>query len=258
MIFESHAHYDDEAFEQDREELLASMQARGIGAVINVSASAEGIERTVELTQRYPFIWGAVGVHPDEVGTMDSGTLERMRELCGEEKIVAVGEIGLDYYWDKENHSVQKEWFCRQMEVAREEKLPFIIHSRDAAKDTLDLMKELRAGEMSGGVIHCFSYSRELAREYLNMGLYIGIGGVVTFKNGKKLKEVTEYTPLDRILLETDSPYLAPVPNRGKRNTSWNLPYVAEEIARIKGISTEEVIKVTRENARKLFYKVKE
>ena len=258
MIFETHAHYDDAAFDEDRQEVLEGMDALGVETVINVCAEVESLERTVALMEQYPHVYGAVGIHPDDAGKMNDQVLAKIRKLCAHEKTVAVGEIGLDYYWDKENHSVQKEWFCRQMEVAREEKLPFIIHSRDAAKDTLDLMKELRAGEMSGGVIHCFSYSRELAREYLNMGLYIGIGGVVTFKNGKKLKEVTEYTPLDRILLETDSPYLAPVPNRGKRNTSWNLPYVAEEIARIKGISTEEVIKVTRENARKLFYKVKE
>ena len=252
MIFESHAHYDDEAFEQDREELLASMQARGIGAVINVSASAEGIERTVELTQRYPFIWGAVGVHPDEVGTMDSGTLERMRELCGEEKIVAVGEIGLDYYWDKENHDRQKEWFVRQMDVAREMKKPIIVHSREAAADTLQVMKGAKAGEI-GGVIHCFSYAKEMAREYLNMGFYLGIGGVVTFKNARKLKEVVEYAPLESILVETDSPYLAPVPNRGKRNSSLNLPYIIEEIARIKQVSAVEVERITEANARKLF-----
>lgn len=252
MIFESHAHYDDEAFEQDREELLASMQARGIGAVINVSVSAEGIERTVELTQRYPFIWGAVGVHPDEVGTMDSGTLERMRELCGEEKIVAVGEIGLDYYWDKENHDRQKEWFVRQMDVAREMKKPIIVHSREAAADTLQVMKDARAGEI-GGVIHCFSYAKEMAREYLNMGFYLGIGGVVTFKNARKLKEVVEYAPLESILVETDSPYLAPVPNRGKKNSSLNLPYIIEEIARIKQVSAAEVERITEANARKLF-----
>ena len=252
MIFESHAHYDDEAFEQDREELLASMQTRGIGAVINVSASAEGIERTVELTQRYPFIWGAVGVHPDEVGTMDSGTLERMRELCGEEKIVAVGEIGLDYYWDKENHDRQKEWFVRQMDVAREMKKPIIVHSREAAADTLQVMKDARAGEI-GGVIHCFSYAKEMAREYLNMGFYLGIGGVVTFKNARKLKEVVEYAPLESVLVETDSPYLAPVPNRGKRNSSLNLPYIIEEIARIKQVSAVEVERITEANARKLF-----
>ena len=152
--------------------------------------------------------------------------MERMRVLCGKEKIVAVGEIGLDYYWDKQDHQTQIFWFERQMEVARETGLPFIIHSREAARDTLETVKRVRAGEI-GGVVHCFSYEKEMAREFLNMGLYLGIGGVVTFKNGRKLKEVVEYAPLDRLLLETDSPYLAPVPNRGKRNSSLNLPYVA-------------------------------
>lgn len=253
MIFESHAHYDDEAFDEDRESLLASMQPHNIGAVINVSASPAGMESTAKLAEKYPFIWGAVGVHPDEVGTMDSTTLERIKELCRREKIVAVGEIGLDYYWDKENHSLQKEWFMRQMDAAREVKKPIIVHSREAAADTLQVMKSSDAGEI-GGVIHCFSYAREMAREYLNMGFYLGIGGVVTFKNAKKLKEVVEYAPLDSILVETDSPYLSPVPNRGKRNSSLNLPYIIQEIAEIKRISPEEVERVTEKNARRLFF----
>lgn len=253
MIFESHAHYDDEAFDEDRESLLACMQAYNIGAVINVSASPEGMESTAKLTEKYPFIWGAVGVHPDEVGAMDSTTLERIKELCGREKIVAVGEIGLDYYWDKENHSLQKEWFIRQMDAAKEVKKPIIVHSREAAADTLQVMKSSHAGEI-GGVIHCFSYAKEMAREYLNMGFYLGIGGVVTFKNAKKLKEVVEYAPLDSILVETDSPYLSPVPNRGKRNSSLNLPYIIQEIAEIKRISPEEVERVTEKNARRLFF----
>lgn len=253
MIFESHAHYDDEAFDEDRESLLASMQPHNIGAVINVSASPAGMESTAKLAEKYPFIWGAVGVHPDEVGSMDSTTLERIKELCRREKIVAVGEIGLDYYWDKENHSLQKEWFMRQMDAAREVKKPIIVHSREAAADTLQVMKSSDAGEI-GGVIHCFSYAREMAREYLNMGFYLGIGGVVTFKNAKKLKEVVEYAPLDSILVETDSPYLSPVPNRGKRNSSLNLPYIIQEIAEIKRISPEEVERVTEKNARRLFF----
>lgn len=253
MIFESHAHYDDEAFDEDRESLLASMQPHNIGAVINVSASPAGMESTAKLAEKYPFIWGAVGVHPDEVGSMDSTTLERIKELCRREKIVAVGEIGLDYYWDKENHSLQKQWFMRQMDAAREVKKPIIVHSREAAADTLQVMKSSDAGEI-GGVIHCFSYAREMAREYLNMGFYLGIGGVVTFKNAKKLKEVVEYAPLDSILVETDSPYLSPVPNRGKRNSSLNLPYIIQEIAEIKRISPEEVERVTEKNARRLFF----
>ncbi len=254
MIFESHAHYDDEAFDQDREELLASMPENGIEYIINVCAAADELERTIDLTKRYPFLYGAVGVHPDDAGKMNEDILTKIRELCHLEKVVAVGEIGLDYYWDKESHEIQKKWFEAQMEVAREEKMPFIIHSREAAEDTLNMMKALRAGEMSGGVIHCFSYSKEMAREYLNMGLYIGIGGVVTFKNAKKLKEVAAYVPLEQILLETDSPYLAPAPNRGKRNSSLNIPYIAQEIAQIKNLSYEEVVEQTNLNAKKLFF----
>ena len=185
---------------------------------------------------------------------MTEKTLEEIRQLSRLPKAVAIGEIGLDYYWHKEEHEheIQKKMFLAQMEIAREEKLPFMVHSRDAAKDTLDLVKDCMKGGMYGGIIHCFSYGKEIAGEYLDMGLYLGIGGVVTFKNAKKLKEVVAYAPLEQLVLETDSPYLSPEPNRGKRNSSLNLPYVAEAIAQIKGCSAEEVIAVTEENAKKL------
>lgn len=228
MIFESHAHYDDEAFDEDRKELLDALPAQGIGRVINVCAEVEGWDRTVDLMERYPYIYGAVGVHPDDVGALDEEKIQRMHQICQMEKTVAVGEIGLDYYWDKENHEKQIYWFERQLEVAREEKLPFIIHSRDAAKDTLDTMKRLHAGD---------------------------IGGVLTFKNARKLVEVVEYAPLESLLLETDSPYLAPIPNRGKRNSSLNIPYVVEKIAEIKGVSREEVEEVTWKNSFRVFSK---
>ena len=162
----------------------------------------------------------------------------------------------MDYYWDKEQHESQIYWFERQLQIAREEKLPFIIHSREAASDTLETMKRMRAGEI-GGVVHCFSYGKAMAREYLNMGLSLGIGGVLTFKNARKLKEVVEYAPLDSLLVETDSPYLAPVPNRGKRNSSLNLPWVIQVISEIKGISKEQVEEITRENGYRVFKKVK-
>ena len=174
-----------------------------------------------------------------------------MKSQCQKDKVVAVGEIGLDYYWDNESHDVQKKWFIKQLELARELDLPVIIHSRDAAADTLEIMKEHAKGLR--GVIHCFSYSLELAREYVKMGFHIGIGGVVTFKNGKKLKEIAQEIPLDRILLETDCPYLAPVPFRGKRNSSIYISYIAEEIANLKGITYEEVVAQTEENGKKLF-----
>lgn len=244
MIFETHAHYDDEKFDEDRAELLSSMQENGIGRIINVSANLESLENTRKLMEAYPFIYGAFGLHPDEVGDLNEDVMARMRELCRMEKAVAVGEIGLDYYWDKENHEKQEYWFRRQIALAREEKLPMIIHSREAAADTLRVMKEEKSEEI-GGVIHCFSYSVEMAEEYLKMGFYLGIGGVVTFKNAKKIKEVVQMAPMERIMLETDSPYLAPVPYRGKRNSSLYLPYVVQEIAELKGISEEEVIETT-------------
>ena len=252
MIFETHAHYDDEKFDEDRDALLSSMKENGIGRIINVSANLESLENTRKLMEQYPFIYGAFGLHPDEVGDLNEDVMERMRGLCRLEKAVAVGEIGLDYYWDKENHEKQQYWFRRQIALAREEKLPMIIHSREAAADTLRVMKEEKSEEI-GGVIHCFSYSAEMAEEYLKMGFYLGIGGVVTFKNAKKIKEVVQIAPMERILLETDSPYLAPVPYRGKRNSSLYLPYVVREIAEIKGISEEEVIEMTEKNAVRLF-----
>ena len=254
VIFETHAHYDDEAFAQDRENLLASMQEHGIGYIVNACESIERLKDTEELMEQYPFVYGAFGIHPDDAEKMTEETLEEIRQLSRLPKAVAIGEIGLDYYWHKEEHEheIQKKMFLAQMEIAREEKLPFMVHSRDAAKDTLDLVKDCMKGGMYGGIIHCFSYGKEMAREYLDMGLYLGIGGVVTFKNAKKLKEVVAYAPLEQLVLETDSPYLSPEPNRGKRNSSLNLPYVAEAIAQIKGCSEEEVIAVTEENAKKL------
>lgn len=251
MIFESHAHYDSEQFDEDRHELLMSMPEHGIGTVLNSGANWESVTACVELAEKYPHVYAAVGMHPDEVGDLNEERFAFLKEQCKKEKVVAVGEIGLDYYWDNESHDVQKKWFIRQLELARELDLPVLIHSRDAAADTLEIMKE--HGKGLRGVIHCFSYSIELAREYVKMGFHIGIGGVVTFKNGKKLKEIAQEIPLERILLETDSPYLAPVPYRGKRNSSLYIPYIAEEIANLKGISYDEVVAQTERNGKELF-----
>lgn len=252
MIFDSHAHYDDEAFDGDREELLSSMEEAGIGRIVNVGASIKGVSDTVKLAGTYPFLYGAVGIHPDHVGELDEEKIEWLRELTQEEKIVAVGEIGLDYHWDIEPREKQKEWFSRQLALSREVSLPVIVHSRDAARDTFDILKAEHAGS-AGGVIHCYSGSKEMARDYLELGYYIGIGGVVTFKNAKGIKEVAKYVPLDRILVETDCPYLAPAPNRGKRNSSLYLPYIIEEIAELKGVSSEEVEQKTYENAMRMY-----
>lgn len=252
MIFETHAHYDDHKFDEDRHELLSQMEAGGVTTIVNISSDMESVHETVELTKKYPFMYGAVGVHPCDTENLTEKDLEIIRQASREEKIVAIGEIGLDYYWDEPDRSIQKKWFEAQMELAREEKLPVVIHSRDAAQDTVEMMKALKAEEI-GGVVHCYSYSKEMVKTFLDMGFYIGVGGVVTFKNAKKLKEAVEYVPMDRIVLETDCPYLAPEPYRGKRNSSLYLPYVAEQIAALKGLTSEEVIKETRKNALALY-----
>ena len=256
MRFDTHAHYDDKQFEQDREELLASMKDNGIGTIVDVGSNMETSAWIVDAVKRYPMMYGAVGVHPSDTADLTDSDIDTLKEYAGKDKILAIGEIGLDYYWDEPERAIQKKWFEAQIELAREVKLPIIIHSRDAAKDTYDIMKALHAEDI-GGVVHCFSYSKEMARQFLDMGFYIGIGGVVTFKNAKTLKEVAAYAPLDRIVLETDCPYLSPEPNRGKRNSSLNLNYVAEELSQIQGIDKEELIAVTEENARKL-YRMKE
>lgn len=264
MIFDTHAHYDDEAFDSDRDLLLDSLGGAGIRAVTNIGASLASCRTTLELVERYPWMYGAVGVHPSETMELEMESPHRcaqgreaagirwLRAAAAGERIVAIGEIGLDYYWEEPDHVIQKKWFIRQLELARELKLPVVIHSRDAAKDTLDIMKGEHARDL-GGVIHCFSYSKETAREYLDMGYYLGIGGVITFNNAKKLKEVVEYMPLESIVLETDCPYLAPVPNRGKRNSSLNLPKVVELIAALKHVPEEQVEAVTWENAVKMY-----
>lgn len=251
-IFETHAHYDDEAFDEDREELLIGLPAQGIAKVVNIGSSMNSCRKTLELMDRYDYIYGAIGIHPSETAELDEEKFNRLREICRHPKCVAVGEIGLDYYWEEPEHDIQKKWFARQMELARELSLPVIIHSRDAAKDTVDMMKAARAEEI-GGVVHCFSYTKETARIFLEMGFYIGIGGVLTFKNAKKLQEAVESIPLERIVLETDSPYLAPVPFRGKRNCSLYLPYVVSALAEIKGISEEDVRRHAWQNACALY-----
>lgn len=251
MIFDTHAHYDDKQFDDDRNELLNSLQERGVGVIVNVSAAYESCERVVDMAQKYPFMYAAVGVHPDEVGDLNEEKFARMKEFFKDEKVVAVGEIGLDYYWDKESHEMQKEWFIRQLDLARELNLPVNIHSRDAAQDTMEIVREY--GKGLDGVIHCYSYSKDMALEYVEMGYYIGVGGVVTFKNSRKLKETVEAIPLTSIVLETDCPYLAPEPYRGKRNNSSYIKYTAEEIARIKGADSEEVLKQTEKNAKRLY-----
>ncbi len=251
-IFDTHAHYDDEAFDPDRDELLRGLPENGIEKVVNVGASLASCRRTLELMNRYEHVYGALGVHPSETAELDEEALAWLRQQCQVEKCVAVGEIGLDYYWDEPDREVQKKWFVRQLGLARELKKPVIIHSRDAAKDTVDLMKAERASEI-GGVVHCYSYTTETAKQFLDMGFYFGIGGVLTFQNARKLKEAAAYLPLDHIVLETDCPYLAPVPNRGKRNSSLYIPYVVTALAKLKGVEEDTVRQAAWENAHRMY-----
>ena len=257
-IFDTHAHYDDEAFDPDREAVIASLREHGIGAVVNVGANRAGTEHSLELAQKYDFFYGAAGVHPSDTMEFENGTvsISWLREIASQPKMLAIGEIGLDYYWDTPDRAIQKKWFLEQLALANELDKPVIIHSRDAAKDTLDLIREAGGADMSM-VIHCFSYEVEMAREYLKMGHFFGIGGVSTYKNARKLKEVIRFLPLEQILLETDCPYLSPTPHRGKRNSSLNLEYVIHAVAELKEISEEEVIAVTWANAHR-FYRLPE
>ncbi len=253
MIFDTHAHYDDDAFDEDRNSLLKNMKNKGVEFIVNVGASIDSTRRTLELAKEYPFIYAAIGVHPSETEELTKEDMKWIKSKASLEKVVAIGEIGLDYHWSDPAPSIQKTWFERQLELAGEVRLPVIIHSRDAAKDTLDILKEYRK-DLTKGVIHCFSYTKEIAREYLNMDFYFGIGGVLTFKNAKKLIEAVEYIPMNRILLETDCPYLAPEPYRGKRNQSDYIDFVAQRLSEIKNISKEEVLSQTMQNAKEFYF----
>ena len=252
MIFDSHAHYDDAQFDEDRMDVLSHLKDAGVAKVVNISNGWDDLLKTLELIKQVPFLYGTVGIHPCKVSELNDERMEQMRDFCSGDKIVAVGEIGLDYYWMSDPKEVQKEWFIRQLRLAKEVNLPVVIHSRDASQDTFDIMKAEHA-RTTGGVIHCYSGSVEMAREYVKMGYFLGIGGVVTFKNSKTLKKVAAEIPLEHIVIETDCPYLAPTPYRGKRNSSAYLPMVVEEIARLRGISPEEVERVTYENAMRLY-----
>lgn len=259
MIFDSHAHYDDSRFDEDREELLSSLYEHGIKKVINVCSDPASIGDVLEYVKKYrgieeykgfPVFYGAVGIHPSETEKLEEKDFDYLKTAASHDGIVAVGEIGLDYYYDEPEAKVQKKWFRLQLELAEELELPVIIHSRNACQDTLEILRERKDVT---GVIHCFSYTKETAEEYLKMGYYIGVGGVVTFKNAKKLKEAVEVIPMDRILLETDCPYLTPEPHRGTRNSSLMIPYIIEEIARIKRLEPAQVEETAWENTHRLF-----
>lgn len=250
MYFDSHAHYDDERFDEDREILLESLKEKGVDFVVNAAADMKSCETSLDLAKKHSFIYSSVGVHPHDVKDLTEADLEKMKELAANEKVVAIGEIGLDYYYDNSPRDDQRSWFMKQLLLAKDLNLPVIIHSREASQETFDMIVESGVKE---GVIHCFSGSYELAKEYVKRGFYLGIGGSLTFKNARKTVEVVEGIDLKHLLIETDCPYLTPVPHRGNRNDSSYLKYVVQKIAEIKGISEEEVARSTSQNARDLF-----
>ena len=253
-IFDTHVHYDDDAFDAAREEVIRSLQECGVAKAVDVGASIASSKKALELAKHYEHIYCALGVHPEEVYSADAAGWQWLEEHLAEEKCVALGEIGLDYHWKEEAPEDQKEAFIRQLRMAQEADLPVIIHSREAARDTADILKEYHNGD---GVIHCFSYTKEMAMEFVDMGYYIGIGGVLTYKNAKKLVEAAQVIPLERIVLETDGPYLAPEPKRGTRNVSSNIAYVIAKLSQIRGIPEEQIREAVWENAHRL-YRLKE
>ena len=250
MIFETHAHYDAEQFNADRDALLASLPGKGVGRVVDPGCDGPSSRMAVELSEKHPHVYAAVGWHPEEWESWSVESMPLLRQLAKHPKVVAIGEIGLDYYWDKEHKALQREMLERQINLALELSLPVIIHDREAHEDALETVLCYSALR---GVFHCFSGSPEMARELLRRGWYLGFDGPVTYKNNKKAAAVLSVTPMDRILVETDSPYMAPEPVRGRRNDSTNLPYIIARIAEIKGVSPVEMERITWQNACRLF-----
>jgi len=251
MFFDTHAHYDDEKFEPDRDAVLASMQASGVSLIVNPGCSVESSKAAVRLAERYPHVYAAVGIHPEECDGTGEAELNALRDLCTRPKVVAIGEVGLDYYWpENPPREFQKEVFRRQIELALEQELPVIVHDRDAHADCLEIVSGYPALR---GVFHCFSGSPETAETLLARGWYLGFDGPITYKNARKALDVLRITPMDRILLETDSPYLPPVPHRGARNDSRLLPFIAQRAAEIKGVSVEALAAAAMENGKRLF-----
>lgn len=252
MIFDTHAHYTDEQFDSDRDELLKSMPENNIGLIMNACSSLDEMPDILALAEKYPYIYAAVGIHPEAVLTADDGYLDNIREYTKHHKVKAIGEIGLDYHWTTETKSEQKRILGEQIDLARELNMPVIIHDREAHADTLAILKEHNVCEC-GGVFHCYSGSAEMVHEITDMGMYIAFGGTVTFKNANKPREAAKAVPLDRLLIETDSPYLAPTPYRGKRNSSLYLPEVINTLAELYGITADEIERITAENGKRLF-----
>ena len=259
MIFETHAHYDDECYDEDREVLLEELPKRNVGYVVNVGADIETSKKAVELASKWDYIYATVGCHPDEVECLEEAGLQEIEELAENgDKVVAIGEIGLDYFRKEGTDYVdtQKKWFKKQLDLAYKMGLPVIIHSRDAARDTMDILREYVENHpdiTNPGVVHCYSYSPEMAKEFIDLGFYIGVGGVVTFKKAKKLVATVKTIPIDRILVETDAPYMSPEPYRGERNDSARIKYVIDKIAEIKEMDPQEVEAITETNAKQMY-----
>ena len=250
MYFDTHTHLDDEKFDPDRELVIENLKKEGVSLAVNVGADLTSSKNSIALAEQYDFIYAAVGVHPNEVGEMQDEDLETLADMAKHEKVVAIGEIGLDYHYDEPGRDVQKLWFEKQLHLAQALNMPFIVHDRDAHQDTLELLKK---GGYYNGVMHCFSGSCEMAKILLDLGFYISIAGQVTFKNAPKVKEVAKMVPADRLFIETDSPYLTPEPHRGERNNSANVKFTCAKIAELKGICAEELAKVTLENGKKFY-----
>lgn len=251
MFIDSHAHLDDKRFDADRDRIIKSLKDNKVDYVFNIGADLKTSEASVALANKYDNIYAVVGVHPHAAKEVDLKTIERLRTLSQERKVIAIGEIGLDYYYDNSPRDIQVKWFKEQIELAKEVDLPIVIHTRDAAQETFDILK-VHAKDHPV-IMHCYSGSVEMAEEYVKLGYYISLAGPLTFKNARVPREVVEKIPMDRLLIETDCPYLTPTPYRGKRNEPMFVRYVAEAMAEIKGISIEDVGRITTENVKKAF-----
>ena len=250
LLFDTHAHLNDPAFDPDREELMNGLAAKGVGLVMNAGCSLESSRDIVDMTAKYPWLYGSVGSHPDSADEVNEEVIEQYRKLCQNEKIKAIGEIGLDYYYEDIPRQIQQKAFRMQMALAQELDMPVIVHEREAHDDGMRIVKEFPKVK---GVFHCYSGSAEMARQLVNMGWYIGFTGVLTFKNARKAVETAASIPLDRIVIETDCPFMAPEPFRGKRNDPGYLYRMAERLAEIRGITVEEAAQATTENAKRLY-----
>lgn len=250
MFFDTHTHLDDEKFDTDRDELIASFKDEGLTLAVNIGANIKTSKNSIALAEKYDFIYASVGVHPNDTGDMNDSDLAQLEEMTKHPRVVAIGEIGLDYHYDEPEPEIQKIWFEKQLRLAQKLNMPYIVHDRDAHADVLEIIKKVG---YFNGVMHCFSGSSEFARQVTDLGMYVSIAGTVTFKNAPKIQEVAKTVPLDKLLIETDSPYLTPEPYRGKRNNSGYVKYTAAKIAELRGMDDAEVAKITMENGKRFY-----